>query len=167
MKLVRMMKILRERSKLLSVINDFLNLGQTGERITLFILFVLLFTHVTSCLWYFSAKYEGLSPETWVVRIGMQDSEIKEIYMASFYYILTTITTVGYGDITGHTFTERLICVFLFVFGVLLFSFAIGSLSSVLATMDTRRIMLEEKIKIIDMLKKDYNIPFSLHNKLF
>lgn len=27
--------------------------------------------------------------------------------MASFYFILTTITTIGYGDISGTTFTER------------------------------------------------------------
>lgn len=58
-------------------------------------------------------------------------------------------------------------CIFLFIFGVLLFSFAIGSLTSVLATMDTRKYILEEKIKIIDMLKKEYNIPFSLYNKLY
>lgn len=68
---------------------------------------MLLFTHVTSCLWYFSAKFEGMSPETWVVRLNLEDSPPKEIYMASFYYILTTVTTVGYGDITGNTFTER------------------------------------------------------------
>lgn len=51
--------------------NDFFKLSQAAERIVFFILFVLLFTHVTSCLWYFSAKFEGLTPETWIVRINL------------------------------------------------------------------------------------------------
>lgn len=45
-------------------------------------------------------------------------------------------------------------CIFIFIFGVLFFSFAIGSLTSVLASMDTSQYILGEKIKLIDNLKK-------------
>ena len=58
-------------------------------------------------------------------------------------------------------------CIFIFIFGVLFFSFAIGSLTSVLASMDTSQYILGEKIKLIDNLKKQYDIPFSLYNKLY
>ena len=70
-------------------------------------MFVLLFTHLMSCFWYFSAKFEDLGYNTWVVRSSMQDSTSAELYIVSFYYILTTMTTVGYGDITPVTITER------------------------------------------------------------
>lgn len=89
------------------MINDFLKLTEAGERVIVFILFVLLFTHVTGCLWFYSAKLDNFNPDTWIVKSGMTEAENHEIYMASFYYILTTVTTVGYGDISASTFTER------------------------------------------------------------
>jgi hypothetical protein len=67
----------------------------------------MLFVHVMGCLWYFLAKYDGLSPDTWIVRYGIQDASKSEIYLSCAYYIFTTITTVGYGDIAPYTFNEK------------------------------------------------------------
>ena len=97
----------------------------------------------------------------------MRESKAYQLYIVSFYYILTTITTVGYGDITPATITERVMCIFLFIFGVLFFSFSIGSLTSVLSSLNVREAKLHEKIKLLDMIKKEYNVPFSLYNKLY
>lgn len=58
-------------------------------------------------------------------------------------------------------------CIFLFIIGVLFFSFAIGSITSVLSSIDSKNAKLRENLKLLDMIKGEYNIPFSLHNKLF
>ena len=42
----------------------------------------------------------------WIMRIDMYDESYINIYVASLYYILVTITTVGYGDITGNSYPE-------------------------------------------------------------
>ena len=49
---------------------------------------------------------------------------------------MTTITTVGYGDITGHSPIERVLCIFMHLIGVLSYSFASGSLTSIIANYD-------------------------------
>jgi Trk-type K+ transport system membrane component len=49
---------------------------------------------------------------------------------------VTTITTVGYGDISGSTDIEKVFCIFIMIIGVLAFSFATGSLASILANYD-------------------------------
>lgn len=151
----------------MNVLTKYFGLKPAGERLILFFMFVLLFTHLMSCFWYFSSKFEDTSPNTWVYRLGLRESEPYELYIVSFYYILTTITTVGYGDITPVTITERIMCIFLFIFGVLFFSFSIGSLTSVLSSLNVREAKLQEKIKLLDMIKKEYNVPFSLYNKLY
>lgn len=47
-----------------------------------------------------------------------------EKYLTAFYFTITTITTVGYGDISAGTFTEKIGCIFLMLLGVISFSFA-------------------------------------------
>lgn len=49
---------------------------------------------------------------------------------------MTTMTTVGYGDMSGHTLTEHIFCVVLMLFGVFFFSTVSGSLASVLSSID-------------------------------
>ena len=102
-----MLKMVKERSKWMSALNEQLKLKPTTERLLLFFIIVILFTHIMACLWYFLAKFDGFSPDTWVVRYEFQDENDSMLYLISFYYILTTITTVGYGDMTGYTVNER------------------------------------------------------------
>jgi hypothetical protein len=48
------------------------------------------------------------------------------------YFTITTIATVGYGDISGKNTTERLVAIIIMILGVVSFSYATGSLSSIL-----------------------------------
>mmetsp|Transcript_21052 Transcript_21052/g.32588 ORF Transcript_21052/g.32588 Transcript_21052/m.32588 type:complete len:98 (-) Transcript_21052:1743-2036(-) len=52
-----------------------------------------------------------------------------EIYVNAFYFILTTITTVGYGDITGSTTAEYLFSMCVEFIGLTFFSFLTGTIS--------------------------------------
>lgn len=58
------------------------------------------------------------------------------LYATSFYYTVSTITTVGYGDISGKNTLERVIGIIIMIIGVMAFSFATGSLSSILQNYD-------------------------------
>ena len=49
------------------------------------------------------AKLEDFGPETWVVRFGYDGASIFTQYVACFYFIIATITTVGYGDFNAKT----------------------------------------------------------------
>lgn len=59
-----------------------------------------------------------------------------EKYLTSIYFAVTTITTVGYGDISITTQTEKIFCIFAMLVGVISFSFASGSLASILQSVD-------------------------------
>jgi hypothetical protein len=74
----------------------------------------------------------------WVTRLGFIDATNFEIYVISFYWKLTTVTTVGYGDINAGTTIERVYNLFIMSLGVLVYSFAIGSLSSIVRTLDAK-----------------------------
>ena len=69
-----------------------------------------------------------------------------DLYVTSFYFSVTTIVTVGYGDITAISSGEKIVAVFLMITGVIAFSFATGALSSIIANIDQSEAMLKEKM---------------------
>ena len=59
-----------------------------------------------------------------------------QTYMIALYFVSTTVTTVGYGDINPINDIERVLCIILLFIGVMTFSFASGSLSSIITNYD-------------------------------
>lgn len=66
-----------------------------------------------------------------------------------FYFVIVTLTTVGYGDITPQTYNERVMTIFLVLIGIIFFSTITASVSSFL----TDR-MLEGDEDEIDEVKR-------------
>lgn len=52
------------------------------------------------------------------------------------YFITQTITTVGYGDVNPGNIIERIFVIGLMYVGVIVFSFASGSLGSIMQNYD-------------------------------
>jgi len=56
---------------------------------------------------------------------------------------------VGYGDISGNNTTERVVSAIFMVIGVIGFSFASGSLTSIMANVDAASAILKDKEDIL------------------
>jgi len=57
-------------------------------------------------------------------------------YLTGYYWAITTVTTVGYGDITGSTTQTRCYTVFAMLVGGAFYGYFIGSISSVVSIND-------------------------------
>ena len=75
-----------------------------------------------------------------------------ELYVTSFYFTVTTILTVGYGDILAISVAEKLMCIMLMIIGVVSFSFATGSLSSIISNYDSSEGKYMEKISTLNQI---------------
>ena len=60
-----------------------------------------------------------------------------------FYFVVVTLTTVGYGDITPVTFNEKVISLILIIVGIFIFSMITAAISSYLTD---RLISEDEKV---------------------
>lgn len=116
-----------------------------------FLLTGVLCIHLSACMWFLAAKLDDFSPDSWVVRNGMQDDQMGRQYLASLYWAITTILTVGYGDIVPGTNGERGVCIVWMVIGVGFYSFTIGTLTSILSRIDTRSSQLKDKVEVIEV----------------
>lgn len=73
------------------------------------------------------------------------------------------MTTVGYGDISGQNVMERAVSIVIMVLGVICFSFATGSLSSIMQNFDQANAKLQERIAILNRISKEYYLPLDLY----
>lgn len=127
---------------------------------------VVICAHIVACLWYFIAKLEGFNPDTWVSRSGYMDDNDGRIYIAAIYWSFTTMSTVGYGDITAETNIERCLAIGWMLFGVCFFSFTIGSLSSIMARIDSKEVILTNKLAIIEEFSREAKLEKDLKMRL-
>ena len=147
-------------------LQEFLNLKQSTQKILTSLFTALLCLHLISCFWYFSAKLDGFAPETWVVRYGMRNDSDGELYMASFFWALTTLSTVGYGDIGAETQLEKILCMAWMIFGTIFFSVTVGQLTEMLENVAGKETILQNKILIIEAFVKDSKLSKDLRRRL-
>ena len=115
---------------------------------------------------YYQAKLNDFTLDTWVFRYGLLDADNFTVYSYSIYFILTTLATVGYGDIVAQSQTEMVFIIFWMLFGVGFYSFSIGLLSSILAEIDLRQNSLSKKIAIMNEFCQEMNISKKIKDKM-
>lgn len=100
-KLFRVVKIAKNKKMMASYAQSLMRLSKAAEKIMLFFVISILAYHIISCLWILVAVMSEDSSETnWIKSKGIEDLPNNQKYLYSFYYTITTVTTVGYGDIS-------------------------------------------------------------------
>jgi len=96
----------------------------------------------------------------------LYDASYADIYIYSIYWSVTTITTVGYGDISGENNLEKGYCIIVMLIGVICFSFASGSLSSILQNYDNQNANYKEKLSVLNRIYNEHHIPLEFYSRL-
>jgi len=71
----------------------------------------------------------------------------------STYFIMTTITTVGYGDVKAETAVERVYAMLVMAVGVSFFTLLSGALASIMTAHDNLSTETKEKVLFLNQLK--------------
>lgn len=111
-----------------------MKVGLGFQRLVFFMIIFIVLCHVLTCIWVFTGQFTNEEDASWMDEF--EGSGNGALYISSIYYTLTTITTVGYGDITGVNTLEQTVSICIMIIGVISFSFATGSLSSILQNYD-------------------------------
>lgn len=166
-KMLRLLKIMKEKSKLMKYLNDILKIGHSLERLFFFLIIFFILCHISSCFWIMIAYFANEEfTGTWMEEYVAEGYSERDLYWTSFYWTITTITTVGYGDISGGNNLERAFCSIVMIVGVFAFSFANGSLASIMSNYDQSNASYIEKMEILNKIYKQYNLPDELHIRI-
>jgi len=83
-------------------------------------------------------------------------------YIASMYWAFTTMTTVGYGDISAKTMSERIFAMVGMLVGGFVFSALIGTISKVFESRDLSKLAKHRRIDLVSAFVRDSAMPKQL-----
>ena len=86
----------------------------------------------------------------------LENAKFLDLYISSTYSLLTSVTTVGYGDIVCHSLTERIFQIFLLIVGSITYSWLVSSFSNYVQKQNEQYVDFENKIQILDEIKFNY-----------
>mmetsp|Transcript_24313 Transcript_24313/g.23924 ORF Transcript_24313/g.23924 Transcript_24313/m.23924 type:complete len:481 (+) Transcript_24313:722-2164(+) len=164
LRILRLFKMLRliKHNKSMKKVMDLIRLNSGVMRMITVTITVFFMVHIIACLWFLAAKFDNFNPHTWVVRKGYIDRQPLEQYLAAVYWAFSTLTTVGFGDINAETIPEKVIAIMWMIFGVGFYSFTIGNLSKIIASIDIQAAILSQKITILNKFAISSNLPPNL-----
>ena len=157
LRLLRLLKMIK--GYLSGDVSDFLTnycrFNPPQAKLILFVTVVTTCIHVMACIFYFSARAQGLGEFTWVYSYTISHKPDDTKYLCSVYWAITTLATIGYGDITPKNDLERCICIVWMIFGVGFYSYTIGSLSSLISSIDSQQAVLNQRIYTISEFSEE------------
>lgn len=108
LKLLRMMRLLKllkpGNFSLVAWMQYMLNIDKDFRWFFIFFCQFLITSHVVACIWIIAAKIDSAVEDTWLS--GYDLEQTGQLYLTSLYFTVTTITTVGYGDMSATTHLE-------------------------------------------------------------
>lgn len=135
---------------------------------------LLFIGHLFGCFFFFfSTENFGSSLEAdsdaWVVKECGEEHEHASLvskYIASMYWAFTTMTTVGYGDISAKTRGERIFAILGMIMGAFVYSGIIGSIGSVIQNMDLSHQAHRVKMDAVSTYVRERSLPKDLRKEM-
>ncbi|KAL4468617.1 hypothetical protein ABPG74_005120 [Tetrahymena malaccensis] len=140
-------------NKVLGFFTSNINLTKSLTTILQFLLLLCIIAQYLSCFWYYlgikknveygydknAKEFRLMSGWVYEQLFVSDDNPAGEIgnnlqteFVASLYWVFTTLTTLGYGDFYGQTSYERIFTMFVQFLGVFIFAYMMGNINNLI-----------------------------------
>lgn len=151
LKLLRITRMFRTSNK--NFLTRFFKWIGKSENLLISILPIYLIgfavAHVFSCMWHFNSN-NNFERNTWLVKYGYNAETTHDRFWASLYYVYSTVTTTGYGDLGPNSVSEFTLTIMFMIFGVVFYSLVY---TTIIAKFDERLKKNQEFLDKYDLLK--------------
>lgn len=154
LRLPRILKVLR----LLNFKNKWeytINMNPGLIRLGLFFYFMAIGVHFISCGWI-------------ELRVINEGADMLKEYIKAFYWTTTTVTTIGYGDITPdrERIYEVIYTIAIQVMGAGAYGYIIGNIASLLANIDVAKVHHRERVDRVNTFMRSKKFPLHLQERV-
>ena len=164
LKLARLAKFAKSQSlNFCEGVMKLLNIHESTRMLFYFLFGFMGATHIIACFWIIFGHFDNDSL-SW---LHTTDYPTKSsLYLTSFYWAITTVTTVGYGDMPVTTFAEKIFAIILMFSGVIAFSFVGGWLTNLIMQSEHENALLAGKIAVLDRLHDEHDFELKLYSAI-
>uniref|UniRef100_A0A8P4GFP4 Cyclic nucleotide-binding domain-containing protein n=1 Tax=Dicentrarchus labrax TaxID=13489 RepID=A0A8P4GFP4_DICLA len=156
LKTVRLLRLLRLLQKL-----DRYSQYSTMVLTLLMSAFALL-AHWMACIWYMIGSMEIENSETWDIgwlyKLGKQletpyinstvgGPTVHSSYIAALYFTLSTLTSVGFGNVCANTDAEKIFSICTMLVGALMYALVFGNVTAIIQRLYSRRSLYHTRMK--------------------
>ena len=168
LKIFKIFKVFdNKKNRVIEVLYEKISKNYSLEKIInviIYIIFIISFCHSLICIHIFIGKQNY---PNWMVFIHIENKRLYDKYISSFYFIITTMTTVGYGDITCKSSVERTFQIILLAIGTLTYSFIITTIGNYIEKQNNIKIQLDNQKNILEQIRITHPLmPFHLYYKI-
>jgi CRP-like cAMP-binding protein len=145
-RLLRMLKLLKVQ-RIIDELEDAFVTSMQLLKIVQMVAGLVYLMHILGCFWYFIAS-TGEHDKTWLTSYDGGSGLTKPTsvkYLYSVYWALTTLTTVGFGDIVPTNNTERVYVLCSLLIGALVFGYMLSAIGELVNTLDKNAVVLDDK----------------------
>lgn len=161
-RLLKLLRVYRLHDFIMKLEVEF-NIHHGYSRMIKIVLLILLVTHMVGCLWFLIGidNDDGMN-QGWVYRYSLDQSPRYAQYIAAMYWAFSTLTTVGYGDISARTPQEQTYSMLMMLVGVTWYAFIISSISAIMSSFDAKNKALREKMVCVQEFIRTTKLPRDL-----
>ena len=168
LKISRIYKILFcSENKVMKKIKKIISVSYSTETIMSELIFILL---CLSCLHIFVCFhiFIGLkSSYNWMTITNQSNSSFSSLYITSFYFIITTMTTVGYGDIVARGMSEISFQLILLTIGIISYSYIITIMGNHFKNESRAKIKYNKNNLLLEEIRVSYpKMSFKLYSHI-
>ena len=160
-KYIKIRKIVKKFEELLVTDENYFHIY------SLFMLFVRVFTvaHLAACVWHYIGL-SNINEPNWLFDAGLVNKPWLNRYLYSFYFVIISMNTVGYGDIVPQNPSEILFCIFFVVVGCMMFAYCLNCMGTIFHAFYKKERELKEELFMINDFMKSKNITQNFQMKI-
>jgi len=153
-RLLRLLRLLKIEEYVDTLENAF-DVNLRILRVVFMLIKICFLSHILGCFWYYTAVLSNdEQTSTWTEtyddgRIAQPGVSTSVRYLYAVYWAVTTLTTVGYGDLVPTNDAERFYALCAMLCSALVFGYMISNIGSLVASMDRQAALIEEKIDAV------------------
>jgi len=124
---------------------------------------IFFLVHIFACVWH-AVNSCSSEDEDWL-RCGSSNNLVSQ-YLASLYFAIQTMMTVGYGDIRVNGTAQRSFAMLIQISGPLVFGFIVSSISELVDSFDVHSKVLAERMSALKEYMTEKKLPADLGRKI-
>jgi len=167
-RLLKLLRVYKLREFIMRLEIEY-NVHHGISRMIKIVMLIMLVTHLVGCFWFLIGLTGGDGTDLnggWVYRYYLQLSDKPTQYVASMYWAFSTLTTVGYGDISARTPQEQIYAMVMMLVGVSWYAYIVSSMSTIMSSFDAQNKAVRDKMLCVNEFIRTAKLPSELSKQV-